>query len=185
MTVKLPLNSYLKALAVLFQTHAKSGFLWEKKIDAHFQRYDSSVGSLSALRLSKSWKYLCKWLNWIVAVEFVRLVDYLKNKNSKIYMFFFCVCVWKLFDCCPPSDVFVYCYFVMWKWTKSRKTSVLHKPDRSILLYIPYGHNCNTIECKEEWNFRELFLIDGVMAAHKRRRLLIFLYTAMTHTRIK
>lgn len=46
---------------------------------------------------------------------------------------------------------------------------LLHKPTWLHSSLHSIWHKCNTIECREEWNFRELFLIGGVMTADDTR----------------
>lgn len=47
---------------------------------------------------------------------------------------------------------------------------LLHKPTWLHSSLHSIWHKCNTIECREEWNFRELFLIGGVMMVDDTRR---------------
>lgn len=58
-----------------------------------------------------------------------------------------------------------------------RRNQRLHKPESLHTSLHSIRHNCITIECKEEWNFRELFLIIGGVMRWPRDDI--------THTRVR
>lgn len=52
------------------------------------------------------------------------------------------------------------------RWVQKRLLAIsLHKPQKSTNFFT--FHNRNTIECKEECNFRDLFIIGGVMIGRR------------------